>query len=209
MKDSDYDLKAFLSILFNSKTYQSKAIGLDAATTPDYVLDGPVVRRLSAEAIVDSFLSLKTEDPDRHVATEFTWDGFTNFYEKAREMGVKDFVEYSVKGPGRGAFQKREEVAARKRNGDIGPKHLWRVSTYGHVDGSHAVAMLMGKSDRELIDGAIKEPNIPQILYLMNGHLEQEIIGQPKAYLHRKLETAADAEPVSYTHLTLPTICSV
>ncbi len=194
MQDSGYDLKIFLSVLFNSQTYQSKAIALDADRTPDYVLDGPIVRRLSAEAIVDSFLSLRTEEPDRYVAIEFTWDGFTNFYEKAREMGVKDFVEYSVKGPGRGAFQKREEVAARKRNGDIGPKHLWRVSTYGHVDGVHAVAMLMGKSDRELIDSANKEPNIPQILYLLNGHLEQEIIGQPKAYLHRKLETTADPE---------------
>ncbi len=194
MQDSGYDLKVFLSVLFNSQTYQGKAIALEPDRTPDYVLDGPIVRRLSAEAIVDSFLSLKTENPERYVATEFTWDGFTNFYEKAREMGVKDFVEYSVKGPGRGAFQKREEVAARKRNGDIGPKHLWRVSTYGHVDGVHAVAVLMGKSDRELIDGANKEPNIPQILYLLNGHLEQEIIGQPKAYLHRKLETTADPE---------------
>ena len=187
MKVSRYDLKQFLSVLFNSKTYQSKAIALNA-DAPNYVLDGPVVRRLSAEAIVDSFLSLKTETPDLYVATEFRWDGFTNFYDKSQSMGVQDFVNYSIEGPGRGAFQKREEVAAKRRNGEIGPKHLWRVSSYGHVDGSHAVAMLMGKSDRELIDGANKEPNIPQILYLMNGHLEQEIIAQPLAYIHRKLE---------------------
>ncbi|MEM9646530.1 MAG: DUF1553 domain-containing protein, partial [Planctomycetota bacterium] len=188
MKESGYDLKAFLGIFFNSESYQSKAIALNENSL-GYVFDGPVVRRLSAEAIVDSFLSLKTETPDKYVAAEFEWDGFTNFYEKAQEMGVEDFVDYSVKGPGRAAFQRREEVAAKKRNGDAGPRDLWRVSCYGHVYGSHAVAMLMGKSDRELIDGANKEPNIPQILYLMNGHLEQEIIGQPRAYIHRKLES--------------------
>jgi hypothetical protein len=121
-------------------------------------------------------------------------------------MDVQDFVNYSVNGPGRGAFQRREEVAAKKRNGDTDPKHLWRVSCYGHVDGSHEVAMLIGKSDRELIDGAIamligksdrelidganKEPNIPQILYLMNSHLEQEITAQPLAFIHQKLEAA-------------------
>ena len=193
MKLSRYDLKAFLSVLFNSKTYQSKAIALKADTA-GYVLDGPVVRRLSAEVIVDSFLSLKTETPDKYVATEFRWDGFTNFYEKSQKMGVQDFVNYSIKGPGRGAFQNREEVEAKKRNGEIGPKHLWRVSSYAHVDGSHEVAMLMGKSDRELIDGANKEPNIPQILYLMNGHLEHEIIAQPLVYLHRKLENANNPE---------------
>ena len=54
--------------------------------------------------------------------------------------------------------------------------------------------MLMGKSDRELIDVANKEPNIPQILYLMNGHLEQEITAQPLAYIHRKLEGATDSD---------------
>lgn len=193
MKDSQYDLRAFLSVLLNSKTYQSKAIALNSNSS-EYVLDGPIVRRLSAEAIVDSFLSLKTETPDKYVATEFTWDGFTNFYEKAREMDVEDFVDYSIKGPGRGAFQRREEVAAKERNGDAGPKHLWRVSSYGHVDGTHVVAMLMGKSDRELIDGANREPNIPQILYMMNGHLEQEIVEQKDAYIHRKLASASDSE---------------
>ena len=53
--------------------------------------------------------------------------------------------------------------------------------------------MLMGKSDRELIDGANKEPNIPQILYLMNGHLEHEITAQPLAFIHQKLEACAEA----------------
>ncbi|MEM0925071.1 MAG: DUF1549 domain-containing protein, partial [Planctomycetota bacterium] len=186
MKASHYDLKEFLSVLFNSKTYQGKAIALKHDSS-DYVFDGPVVRRLSAEVIVDSLLSLKTATPDRYVATDFQWDGFTNFYEKSQEMDVQDFVSYSINGPGRGAFQKREEIAAKKRNGDAGPKHLWRVSCYGHVDGSHEVAMLMGKSDRELIDGANKEPNIPQILYLMNGGLEQEIITQPLAFIHQRL----------------------
>ena len=191
MKSSNYDLKKFLGVLFNSKTYQSKSLALNAEA-PDYLLDGPIVRRLSAEAIVDSFLSLKTETPDKYVSTEFRWDGFTNFYDTSQEMDVKDFVDYSIKGPGRGAFQEREEVAARKRNGDIGPKHLWRVSCYGHVDGAHDVAMLLGKSDRDLIDGANREPNIPQILYLMNGHLEHEITTQPKVYLHRNLESVTD-----------------
>ena len=193
MKESNYDLKQFLSVLFNSKTYQSKALALNA-NGPDYVLDGPIVRRLSAEVLVDSFLSLRTETPDRYVATEFKWDGFTNFYEKSQEMDVKDFVAYSVKGPGRAAFQRREENRAKQRNGPMGPKHLWRVSCYGHVDGTHDVAKLMGQSDRDLIDGANKEPNIPQILYLMNGHLEHEITTQPQAYLHRKLEGITDPE---------------
>ena len=49
------------------------------------------------------------------------------------------------------------------------------------------MAMLMGKSNRELIDEANQEPDIPQILFLMNG------LGIPEdALIHRKLRGAAN-----------------
>jgi hypothetical protein len=185
MKALNYDTKLFLSVLFHSGIYQSKALAV-GATHPDYVLDGPMVRRLPAEVIVDSFLSLKTETPDKYVATEFRWDGFTHFYEKSKNMKAEDFVEYSVKGPGRAQFQNREEREAMKRNGDMGPHELWRVSTFGRNYKEHWVSMLMGKSNREVIDGAAREPDIPQILFLMNG------LGIPDdALVHRKLREAA------------------
>lgn len=186
MKASKYDPKVFLSTLFNSRTYQSKSLAL-TATPPAYVLDGPIVRRLAAEVIVDSFLSLKTKTPDKYVATEFRWDGFTHFYDKSRDFAVKDFVDYSIKGPGRGRFQNREEREAMKRNGDMGPKESWRVSTFGRNYKKHWMAMLMGKSNRELIDEANQEPDIPQILFLMNG------LGIPKdALIYHKLNGATD-----------------
>ena len=184
MKASGYDTKVFLASIFNSRTYQSKALALDV-TPPAYLLDGPVVRRLSAEVIVDSFLSLKTETPDKYVADEFRWDGFTNFYDKSREMTVEDFVDYSLKGPGRKEFQDREEKEAEGRNGDMGPRELWRVSTYGRDYDEHWVSMLMGKSNRELIDSANREPDIPQILYMMNG------LGIPEnGLIYRRLQDA-------------------
>lgn len=185
MKASKYDTKLFLSTLFNSRTYQSKARALNG-TPPEYVLDGPMVRRLTAEVIVDSFLSLKTETPDKYVATKFRWDGFTHFYDKSKDMTAKDFVDYSVKGPGRAQFQNREEREAMKRNGDMGPKTLWRVSTFGRNYDDHWIAMLMGKSNREVLDGATREPDIPQILFMMNG------LGVPDdALIVRKLSAAA------------------
>lgn len=181
MKAARYDTRLFLSALFNSHTYQSKALAI-TATPPKYRLDGPVVRRLAAEVIVDSFLSLKTATPDKYVATDFRWDGFTHFYDKSKDMTAKDFVDYSVKGPGRKQFQNREEREAMKRNGQMGAKNLWRVSTFGRNYDDHWLAMLMGKSNRELIDDATVEPDIPQILLMMNGP------GVPKdAFIKRRL----------------------
>ena len=184
MKASNYDTKMFLRVILNSATYQSKALAW-GDKPPAYVLDGPVVRRLSAEVIVDSLLSLKTETPDKYVATKFRWDGFTNFYDKSQNMTVEDFVEYSIKGPGRSQFQNREEKKAEARNGDMGPYELWRVSTFGRNYRSHWVSMLLGKSNRELIDSTNLEPDIPQILYLMNG------LGIPEeTYVYRELQNA-------------------
>ena len=189
LKGSKYDTKIFLKILFNSRIYQSKALAL-TASPPAYFLDGPVVRRLSSEVLVDSFLSLKTETPDKFVATEFRWDGFTNFYEKSQKMNVQDFVRYSIKGPGRGKFQQREEREAAQRNGDMGPRDLWRVSTFGRDYGQHRVAMLMGKSNRELIDSANLEPDIPQVLFMMNGPLTIPKDG----LIYRKMNSAGNHE---------------
>ena len=186
MKVTDYDIKAFLTVLFNSQAYQSKALALKA-TPPAYVLDGPIVRRLPAEVIVDSILSLRTKDPDASVATKFRWDGFTHFYDKSRNMTVKNFVDYSIAGPGRAKFQRREEKEAKERNRDLGPKSLWRASAYTHNDGQHLASILMGQSTRDLIDSANTQPDIPQILYLMNGHLEGHVIRNPKAYLNQKI----------------------
>ena len=72
-----------------------------------------------------------------------------------------------------------------KRNGDMGPYEMWRVSIFGRNYKYHWMAMLLGKSNRELIDGANVEPDIPQILFMMNG------LGIPEdALIHRKLGSA-------------------
>ena len=83
-------------------------------------------------------------------------------------MDVDDFVDYSIKGPGRKRFRigKKNE-----RNGEQGPIEL-RVSSYRYKYETHDVAILMGKSNRDLIDSANREPDIPQILYMMNGTLK-------------------------------------
>ena len=43
-----------------------------------------------------------------------------------------------------------------KRNGDMGPHELWRVSTFGRNYKENWVSMLMGKSNREVIDGQLE-----------------------------------------------------
>ncbi|MDD7985211.1 DUF1549 domain-containing protein [Lentisphaera marina] len=200
MKRVNYDTRKFYEVIFNTRTYQSRALALGKGN-PEYLLDGPIVRRLSAEQVWDSFLSLKNGDPDKHLPTKFHHNGFTLFYDKSKNWTAEDFKNYSSNcGVGRRGFYEAAHREALEINEDIGPRNELRASesriyapkfplnlSYVEVNG------LFGASDRELIDNSNKEANIPQILYLMNGKPENQLISS-KSYLNDELAKAKGRE---------------
>src|SRR5207249_4040976 len=64
MKSVNYDLKAFLRVLLNSKTYQREAWTKDVELGGVYHFPGPLLRRMTAEQIWDSMVALYKENPD-------------------------------------------------------------------------------------------------------------------------------------------------
>ncbi|MBL9116011.1 MAG: DUF1549 domain-containing protein [Verrucomicrobiaceae bacterium] len=64
MKSLNYDMKAFFKILYNSKSYQRAAHTKDVELGEVYHFPGPVLRRMSAEQIWDSVVTLYKPNPD-------------------------------------------------------------------------------------------------------------------------------------------------
>ena len=64
MKALDYDLKAFLEMIYNTRTYQREATREEIQPGEAYHYPGPVLRRMSAEQIWDSFVTLINPEPD-------------------------------------------------------------------------------------------------------------------------------------------------
>lgn len=60
----DYDMKQYLRILFNSRTYQSEVADAEPAKGKVYHFQGPLLRRMSAEQLWDSVLTLIVPDLD-------------------------------------------------------------------------------------------------------------------------------------------------
>lgn len=60
----DYDMKRFLSVLFRTRTYQSFVYEREPLADEPYFFPGPVLRRMSAEQLWDSILSLAIPDLD-------------------------------------------------------------------------------------------------------------------------------------------------
>ncbi len=100
MIDFDYDMKQFLRAIYNSDTYQRIAADDDVTDPTQYYFPGPVLRRMTAEQLWDSFLTLAVpnldtlENPRSRFArgmfgSEDIYDGF----EKVKEMSFDEIIE--------------------------------------------------------------------------------------------------------------------
>ncbi len=65
MKELNYDMKAFLGMIYNSQAYQRAAYAKDVELGEVFHFPGPIVRRMSAEQIWDSMVALYKPNPDQ------------------------------------------------------------------------------------------------------------------------------------------------
>ncbi|MGY8643868.1 MAG: DUF1549 domain-containing protein [Verrucomicrobiales bacterium] len=65
MRAFDYDMKKFLRMIYNSKTYQREASQEETQLGVAYHYPGPVLRRMTAEQIWDSMVAMAVPDSDK------------------------------------------------------------------------------------------------------------------------------------------------
>ncbi len=65
MRDRDYDLKRFQRMLLLTRAYQREAGTCETGIPATYAFTGPVARRMSAEQIWDSIVTLVNPDPEK------------------------------------------------------------------------------------------------------------------------------------------------
>lgn len=65
MKQVNYDMKAYLRVIYNTQTYQRAAYTKDVELGEQFHFPGPLVRRMSAEQIWDSMVTLYKPNPDQ------------------------------------------------------------------------------------------------------------------------------------------------
>ncbi len=64
MKDFNYDMKAFLKMVYNTQAYQRMASPEEVALGETYYFPGPILRRMTAEQIWDSVVAMVVENPE-------------------------------------------------------------------------------------------------------------------------------------------------
>lgn len=215
MKELRYSLRDFQLTLMLTEAFQygpNPAVSTADGGADDF--RGRRVQRMSAEQVWDSLVTLVSGNPDNQPPREtderiFIYgapvlEGQMTMAQLANEvlaidneaelrryfMDFVDKVKSSQNGGGGAA-----PMAAMRRDpvGFVRGMHPRAADLDSPAPRSHFVA-LFGQSMRNVVDGSTREPNMSQVLSLMNGFVQAELVQKPDAHLNRDVERSATPE---------------
>ena len=214
MNDLGYDLRAFQHVLMLTTTFQFATNPNPSSMEKGDDFHGRKIARLSAEQIWDSLITLAAGNPDEKPVR--TAD--TRIYVRNRPVlvGEMDMVGLSeevlaleTKEEVRSYFDDFVKKVGRVARGGKGEAMSMRMSGRGRKYGSEAPVRaselpspaprdhflyLFGASDRMVVEGATKEPNVGQVLSMMNGYVQRRLVNRGDAHLYKSLAGAGSPE---------------
>ena len=222
MRELKYDLRAFQQVLLLTKTFQFATNPNSSVVEGGDDFHGRKIERLSAEQIWDSLVTLADGDPDRKprkhlderimVAGRPVLVGKKTMPQLSKEVlalqsesdvrAYFDRLVYEVKADssagGGGSMMSMSTVGGGASDPMVRASELSSPAPRDHF------LYVFGASDREVVDGASRDPNVGQVLSLMNGFVQQKLVGNSSAHLYKSLEgVTSDAEKVRRLYLAI------
>ncbi len=178
----DYDMKAFLRMIYNTSIYQREATPEEAPIWEPYYFQGPVVRRMSGEQVWDSMLKLAIKDPLERLyvpqyeppVPDYGGMSLDEIYAVAKAdpgiaSGGRDFKKF-LSGLNEGGKGRRDAL---QKEGEAGYgdnfKGLYLSSQLPMPMPPSHFLREFGQSDREMIEAGNQDPTVPQVLNRLNG----------------------------------------
>jgi len=181
----DYDLREYRRILLNTKLFQRESKKQDYKTLEEYNFEGPILRRMTGEQLWDSLVTLVYNDIDSKDRVYLhNQQDYTPLYERYKDMTGEeiyaDFKQLASENDGNrnllGIIYSGSEKAK-----PIKDRSLVRSSYLQYpAPGGHLIRQF-GGSDKEQIDNSNAEPNTTQVLNLLNGFVESNILNKKDA----------------------------
>ena len=223
MVDLDYDLRAFQKVLLNTKTFQFVPNPRPSGVVGGDDFHGRQLERMTAEQIWDSLITLVGGDPDgkaiRGVDRRVLVNG------KPVSLGGKDMeklydevLAIESESELRSYFAKVVEEARKDGGGGGSSGEMMMNQSVVRYGGNEQVRAselpspaprdhllyLFGQSDREVVEGASREPNVGQVLSLMNGFVQSQLVHNGNAHVFKALEGASDsAEKIRRLYISI------
>lgn len=188
MVSVDYDMREYLRIILNTKLFQREALREDFKSLEEFSFAGPMVRRMSGEQIWDSLVTLVYNDIDTPERIYLHNDqDYSVIYERYKDMtGEEIYADFEMlveKNPGNRNFVEviNKETSSYEKTKPIKDRNLVRSSyLQSPAPGGHLIRQF-GGSDRLQIDNSNSEPNTTQVLNMLNGFVEKNILSNKGA----------------------------
>ena len=175
-EELDYDMKQFQRALFNSRTYQSRAMREDILDPGKFYFNGPVVRRMAAEQIWDSLLTLVVSDVDQRSAPEIKsrYGGLGESgdiyeqYEKLRELAPAEIIAKAkslMNSRGKGKKAQMDMMRGKQKNAQQisnEVKRLNKLIAKADRDGNKSEMASLMKQKNRLTDKLRKNPKMAE-----------------------------------------------
>ncbi len=196
MKRLGFDMKEYIRILMHTEVYQREASGTELVSEEQYHFPGPVLRRMTAEQVWDSFLTLTADSIEYReqpaslrtqvVKLDLTKAKAIEVVRAEREGGKVD----NQANVNKNKFQFKGQFMARASElpSPLPPDHFIR---------------LFGQSDRELISNSNKSGSVPQILMMFNGPMSHKLLEKDSTIYNSIIRKKTIHEGIRTVFLTI------
>lgn len=184
MIQGDFNLKKFIRMILYSQSYQRQASDYSITSGEPYFFPGPAVRRMTAEQVWDSLLTLAVSNPwpfqrptaediGPYVDLDFTSANFASVKAQSEEFAKTYFLGAYKRGLNKHAYQGNILCRASELPAPVAADHFLRQ---------------FGQGDRETIDGGQQAATVPQILAMFNGPITHVMLEAGSAIVDNVLE---------------------
>ncbi|WP_231617608.1 DUF1549 domain-containing protein [Novipirellula aureliae] len=186
MKRLDFNLKEFMRIIYNTQAYQRQVSYTGYEPGKPYLFEGPVLRRMTAEQVWDSLLTLSIKSPDSYLRPDDSQ--FIEAINLERDATKAEMMELIETVPEAMNAIRREERAPRYKN-----VTLRRAAELPQPLPDNHFLRQFGQSDREIISSGSSEGTVPQLLTLFNGPVTHMML-ESGSVIRMEIEEADSAE---------------
>ena len=215
MKEQRYSLRDFQQTLMLTEVFQYEAN--PAESVADGGADdfrGRRVQRMTAEQVYDSLVTLVSGNPDNqqprqtnesiYVRGTPVLEGQMSMAQLSADvLAIENekklrtyFLEFVAKIKAEQSGEGEESMTATMRRDpvDFVRGMLPRAADLQSPAPRNHFVALFGQSNRNIVDGSTREPNVGQVLSLMNGFVQAELVEKPDAQLNRNVGSASSTE---------------
>lgn len=201
----DFDLRAFSWVVLHTKAYNRLASRIQVKEGKPFYFPGPILRRMSAEQVWDSLVTLMVKDPLRYrqpgppsLLDVYDGQSALDFIDrkddgKYRLVDSQTGESILIDGDERTASYSQQKISVSSGQGKKKTSLiLARASELPQPAPSGHLLRKFGQSERLFVVGASSRVgSVPQLMELMNG-FPTEVLTSQDSLLFRKVRSVSD-----------------